>query len=210
MRLVSWNCAGGYGKKAERILALEPDLLVIQEITENDADVVEARSAHWVGLPRHKGMAVFGFDDVPCELVPWPSNDLRWYLPVRWNGLGILAIWAHIITSPRRYVRVMHEALDVYGSFLTAGPGIIIGDLNSNTVLVHKPWGRSHTDLVTRLNDLGFASVYHVRHNEAPGSELTPTFFLYRHLDTPYHFDFVFAANALSERAHLSIGAVED
>ena len=31
MRIISWNCGGGYRKKIDRILELNPDIAVIQE-----------------------------------------------------------------------------------------------------------------------------------------------------------------------------------
>ncbi len=210
MRIVSWNCGGGFRKKAASILVLEPDLLIVQEITESDAGQVEARAAHWVGLPGRKGVAVFGFADQPCVVADVRPTDLRWFLPVHWNGLFILASWAHVVTPTRRYVRVMHEALDHYQSFLRAQPSIIIGDLNSNTVFDHKHRGKSHTDLVARLDVMGMSSAYHRASGEAHGQETTPTFFLYRHRDKPYHFDYVFGSNDLLDDARLWISAVDD
>lgn len=210
MRIVSWNCGGGFRKKASSILTLEPDLLIIQEITESDAGQVNADAIHWVGLPGRKGMAVFSFTDQPCVIADLGPTDLRWFLPVQWNGFFILASWAHVVTPTRRYVRMIHEALDHYRPFLLANPSIIMGDLNSNTVFDHKHRGKSHTDLVARLDELAISSAYHRASGEAHGQETTPTFFLYRHQDKPYHFDYAFGSNSLLENARFSIGAMGD
>ncbi len=213
MRIVSWNCGGGFRKKAASILALEPDLLVIQEITGPDAENVDAYASHWVGLPGQKGrkgrkgMAVFGFTNQPCVIADSRLTDLRWFLPVQWNGPFIMASWAHVVTPIRRYVRVMHEALGHYGPFLVAQPSIIIGDLNSNTVLDHKHRGKSH---LTRLDALGMSSAYHRGSGGTHGQETTPTFFLCRHRNKAYHFDYVFGLDSLLEEDRLSIGAADD
>ncbi len=185
-------------------MALEPDLLIIQEITETDAGTLDARATHWVGLQGRKGKAVFGFTDQPCVIADSRPTDLRWFLPVQWNGFFILASWAHVVTTSRRYVRVMLEALEHYRPFLLARPSIIIGDLNSNIVLDHKHRGKSHTDLVARLDALEMSSAYHHGSVEAHDLESTPTFFLYRHREKPYHFDYAFGANGLLDDARLS------
>lgn len=36
-------------------------------------------------------------------------------------------------------------------------------------------------------------STYHYLNNEKQGEESQPTFFMYRHLDKPFHLDHVFA-----------------
>lgn len=44
------------------------------------------------------------------------------------------------------------------------------------------------------LADAGLCSAYHHQQNEEQGKESTPTFFLHRHADKPYHIDYAFVA----------------
>ena len=43
-------------------------------------------------------------------------------------------------------------------------------------------------------------STYHLHHQQAQGNEVHPTFYLYRHLDKPYHIDYCFASIDLAEK----------
>lgn len=206
VRIVSWNCGGGFRKKASEILELEPDFLVIQEITEGDAQGVDARFMRWVGAPGLKGMAVFSFADHPWAIDDADLSDLWWFIPVRWNGLSILAAWACRMTNSRRYVRAMHEVLDRYSGFLDPTSSIVIGDLNSSTVFDKKHSRLSHTHLVERLGAAGLSSAYHHQSGELHGAESEPTFFLYRHEHRAYHLDYAFVSNPLLERSRVTLG----
>jgi hypothetical protein len=210
MRVVSWNCNGGFRKKAPAVLALEPDLLVIQEITESDAAAVNCRTSHWIGPDRGKGMAVFNFTDRPSTIDAAYAGSLPWFMPVDWNGFAILAAWACVISNSRRYVRLIHEAVDHYQPVLSSPRTIIVGDLNSNAVFDRKHRGRSHSDLVERLGRMNISSAYHIGSGEPHGEESFPTFFMYRHRDKPYHFDYAFASNDMLVNARLTIGEPDE
>ena len=86
---------------------------------------------------------------------------------------------------------------------------ICIGDLNSNTCW--DVWDRwwSHSDVVKELKDLGLGSVYHVTRSEDQGKELTPTFFMNRKLNKPYHIDYAFISQLLLQGASVDVGHPE-
>ena len=44
-----------------------------------------------------------------------------------------------------------------------------------------------------KLNEKGLVDTYHDLNNEKQGEESEATFFMYRHLDKPFHLDHVFA-----------------
>ena len=44
------------------------------------------------------------------------------------------------------------------------------------------------------LADVGLCSAYHHQQKEEQGKESTPTFFMHRHADKPYHIDYAFVA----------------
>lgn len=205
-RIVSWNCGGGFRKKASSIQPLEPDFLVIQKITEDDARGVGARFTHWVGPPNRKGMAVFSFIDCPCTVDDGDLSELWWFIPVRWNGLSILASWACKMASSRAYIRVMHEALDQYAGFLDSWSSIVIGDFNSSAVFDTNRGIKWHGNRVKQFESMSMASAYHHASGEFHGEESVPTFFLYRHQLRAFHLDYAFVSNPLLDRSQITLG----
>lgn len=74
------------------------------------------------------------------------------------------------------------------------------GDFNSNSI-----WDKEHrtkdnegnakdqTNLNRKLESCNLISVYHKLNDEEQGKKSENTFYLYRHLDKPYHIDYVYA-----------------
>jgi exodeoxyribonuclease III len=61
MRLISWNCQGAFRKKADLILELHPDILVVQECEHPDKYVYNPTnkkpdSQYWYGDNKHIGV----------------------------------------------------------------------------------------------------------------------------------------------------------
>jgi hypothetical protein len=56
---------------------------------------------------------------------------------------------------------------------------------------------------------MGLTSAYHRQMNEAHGAESQPTFFMYRNIEKPYHFDYAFVSSALLDGSHLALGTPE-
>lgn len=78
---------------------------------------------------------------------------------------------------------------------------VMCGDFNSNVI-----WNNQHktkdgegnakdqTNLNKKLNNEGLFSAYHELTGEKHGKETEPTFYQYRHLDEPYHIDYVYTS----------------
>ncbi len=208
MRIITWNCNGALGRKLPAVLAWEPDLLVIQEASERDVLALDVPFAHWVGR-RHKGLAVIGLKDGEYRLDPTFDPDLPWFLPVHIGHIRLLAVWASVLTSRLRYVRLIHAAIDRYPNFLDTPNGIIAGDLNSSTVFDRKHGQLTHTTLVDRLAHLGYTSLWHHQHHEQHGEESRPTFYLYRRRDRTWHLDYAFLGRNLLQGARVTLGQPE-
>jgi exonuclease III len=209
MRIVSWNCNGGLRKKHLSLDELGADLLVIQEASARDVGELDAPFTYWVGRPGGKGIAIVANTGASFRVHESYCPDLPWFIPVQVGPIRLLAVWACVATSRLRYVRLVHAALDHYAAFLTPAPAIVIGDLNSNAIFDRKHGTATHTRLVDRLGNLGLASVYHIQTGESHGDETTPTFFLYRHRDKPYHFDYAFVSEEILPASRLLIGSPE-
>ncbi len=205
MRIISWNCNGALSRKLPLLNSLSGDVLIIQEASARDVAAIDAPFTHWVGKG-HRGLAVIGYRDLAFRIDPSWDDALPWFTPLHVGELHLLAVWASVLTHARRYVRLLHEALDLYSVFLTQPQAVIIGDFNSSTVFDTKHRGLSHTDLVTRLSNQGFTSVWHHQHAELHGEESRPTFHMYRHPEPTWHLDYAFVSTSLLPAASLTIG----
>lgn len=197
----------GYAAKQEDILALHPDLVVLQECSERHIIGSGAPFAHWVGKNPHKGLGVLGFGKHTYTLNSAYTAAYPWFLPFRVEDehLNVLGVWASVKEGQERYVRIAHQAIDYYCTFLEAGAAVAIGDFNSNAIWDVAHAGSSHSALVEKLERLQMRSAYHAQTGERQGEETAPTFFLYRHLDRGYHIDYAFISHSLLEIAALRI-----
>ncbi|MEJ7837367.1 MAG: endonuclease/exonuclease/phosphatase family protein [Thermomicrobiales bacterium] len=210
MRIVSWNCCMAYRKKRHLVELFEPDVAIIQEISRADVDTSGATFCHWVGNRKSKGLGILVFGDHHVEVDTGYTDTVPWFVPLVVDDLHIMAIWATTSdVNARRYVRLIHEAIDHYDTFLQHPRTILIGDFNSNAIFDGKHRLKSHSLMVDRLHTLGISSLYHQQTGEAQGKESAPTFFLHRSNDKPYHFDYAFVSESLSGDADLAIGATD-
>lgn len=53
--------------------------------------------------------------------------------------------------------------------------------------------------MIEKLSECGLTDTYHYLNDEKEGQESQATFFMYRHLDKPYHLDHVFASKGRIE-----------
>lgn len=197
-----------FARKRELMLALKPDVLILQECSEKDIIETKAPFKHWVGSNKHKGLGVIGFAEHEYKISDQYTAELPWFIPLEITDLNlhILAVWAHVKTQQLRYVRVTHAAIDHYQQFITESPTIITGDFNSNTIWDKLHSSRSHSLLVEKLHNLGIDSLYHYQTQELEGAETTPTLYMYRNPEKGYHIDFVFMSDSLLDKSKINIG----
>jgi exonuclease III len=144
VRLVSWNVAGRrtrLDEQAERLLATEPDLVCLQEVTPVTAAAWSERLAG-AGLepvvallPKtregSRPLAVLTAAREPLELVP--VDDVPWperVLAVRAGPLEIVNVHSPVSPKPGLVKVLTHEA--VFRHLAAAsGPRVVLGDLNT-------------------------------------------------------------------------------
>lgn len=194
MRIVSWNCNGGFRNKYKRIISLEADVYVIQECENpefcNDSAYKEfSKNSIWTGENNSKGLGVFirtGLDYINNY---WPNYGLRNFISVYINHeFNLLGVWAckPYIEEFYVYQNINNESLDENT--------IIIGDLNSNSIWDKQHGRRNHSTVVKALEDKNLLSAYHYMRHEDQGKETEKTFFLYRQPSRAYHIDYCFLA----------------
>lgn len=192
MKIVSWNCNGGFRRKFPILLKLSADIYVIQECENpfecnHKAYTAFARNSIWTGNNQNKGLGVFAAAGISLNSHCWSSFSLRHFLPVRIdNHFDMLAVWAG-----RPYI----EEYAIYQSIhyeKYSKDMIIIGDFNSNALWDKQHPGRNHSKIVTELRKKGLVSAYHWIRGEAQGAETQKTFYLHKNGETGYHIDHCF------------------
>lgn len=114
MSMISWNGNMAYATKQEGIIALHPDIVLLQECSEKPIKESGAPFAQWVGKNPHQGLGVLGFGPHTYTLEPAYTAAYPWLLPFRVEDarLNVLGVWAHVKAGQEQYVRITHQAID--------------------------------------------------------------------------------------------------
>lgn len=210
MKVITWNCNMAFRKKAGLILQYKPDIVVIPECEHPDklqfTDATpQPTDMLWFGTNKNKGLGIFSYCNLKFRLRRNYNKDLKMIIPVAVTGgpfdFTLYAIWAYNPDDPDgQYVEQIWKALLHYDNQLKKHPSLLIGDFNSNTIWDRKYREGNHSNVVKRLAAKGITSCYHLHHNQIQGKEQHPTFYLYRHLDKPYHLDYCFASTNFTNK----------
>ncbi len=197
LRLVTWNCAMALRNKWEQLAGLAPDVAVIQECETPDRWPQGAyTSVLWHGgSNRHKGLAIVTFGNWRLEAVEQLDLTIQHVLPARVVGattFHLLGVWTKgAPIKERSYIGQLHQAAQVYASWLAAADAAVMGDWNSNAI-----WDRerraNHSATVALLADCMLASAYHHHYRCAPGSEQHATWYNHKRAERGFHLDYCF------------------
>ncbi len=126
-------------RKAPNLLALNPDIAIVQECSKKSVDVPHGHglSGRWFGANPNKGLAVFCSAEFKLEGVDKLFG--KWVVPVRVHGavvdFNLPAIWACPVGTRRtdNYIGEVHRCL-VLNIVVGSGnaPAVAAGDFNSN------------------------------------------------------------------------------
>lgn len=212
MRVVTWNCNMALHNKVDRLMSLAPDVAIIPECAKPEVLRRKAPSfaysdSEWEGWHPDKGLGVFTFGGLSLKRHDSWETRFPIFLPVEVRGaanLNLLAVWA--FKAGERPIVVQNpgttsQALRHYASFLLAEPSIVAGDFNAGVVWDAKHRQGPFCEVDAALRGMGLTSAYHSTHRVRFGSETHPTFFQYRDLRKPYHFDYVYVPVQICESA---------
>lgn len=204
MKILTWNCNGGFRKKFAHISGLSSDICIIQECEDPTRVKIASREYRrfsknhlWVGENKNKGLGVFGREDVTFFQYSLDQSlettQLKWFLPFRCNNaIDIVATWAHRgDTGEFRYIGQFYKLL--VNNIDKIDGKVFVGDFNSNRIWDYKRAEGDHSTCVRILQEKGIHSVYHKLRGEEQGAESQPTFLLQKKFEKPYHIDYIFA-----------------
>jgi len=220
LKLITWNCQGAFRKKANAILAFNPDIIVVPESEHPEKidfrTIKQPNDMFWYGDNVHKGIGIYSFSDYKFELLPSFNPEYRYILPFRVTGNGntfiLFAIWAmsNKVNRNARYIGQIWLAINYYAQ-LMGDSIVLVGDFNSNKIWDTKKRVGNHSDVVQMLTANNIESVYHKHFKIEQGKEIHPTFFLQRNQNKPYHIDYCFASNHIIEKVQkVEIGNYEN
>lgn len=219
MNLITWNCNMAFRKKIPLLLTHKPDILVIPECEHPDklqfTEEILPNTSLWHGSNPHKGLGVFAYGPYQLHLLENHQPNFKNILPIAVTGgcfdFILLAVWAN---NPEDkdgpYITQLWKALAYYEELLHQEI-IIMGDFNSNTIWDKPKRVGNHSEVVSVLEQKGIQSVYHTFHQQTQGQEQEATFYLYRHLDKPYHLDYCFASKRFTQQVtSIKVGKPQD
>ncbi len=203
MKIITWNCNGGFRNKYKSIVEFDADIYIIQEC-ENPALVKNdeifrkfSENALWIGDNKNKGLGVFSKKDHNIEKLSWNEtyrgHQLKWFIPFKINnGLTFLAVWNHHAKA-KAFKYIGQFWLYMQNNKELLHNCIIAGDFNSNSIW--DSWDRwwNHSDCVKDLEVINTHSIYHKRLYIKQGSEQDKTFFLHHNSQKGYHIDYIFS-----------------
>ena len=199
-----------YRKKANFILAQQPDIVIIPECEHPDKlkftdGTPLPTDIFWHGTNPNKGLGVFSYSNYRFKLAGEHNPDFRTVLPLLVTGgkidFTLFAIWAN---NPQdrsyQYIGQVWKAINFYTDLLKNKKIIIAGDFNSNTIWDNLPRKVNHSAVVKLLEDKKIYSAYHKFFNQMQGKEEHKTLFMYRHANKAYHIDYCFASSDFVEK----------
>ena len=126
-------------KKFDRLLALRPDVAVVQECASPVRDAARGwrppcTDYDWIGFNPDKGVGMFTFGNLRISRHRAYSDAFSLYLPAQIYGrcrLNLLGVWmADARKMPVGSTNDPRVALRHYRRFLTAAPAVVAGDFN--------------------------------------------------------------------------------
>lgn len=194
LKIVSWNCNGKFREKFTEIIEEDADIYVIQECedpsqsTEEEYREFAGENYIWTGHLHYKGLGIFAKEDVKLERIE-TSGEFEHFIAVRVNdSFNLLGVWA----MPK-YVQMIHDFFDANEDLFDENL-VMCGDFNSSVVFnYHHPKRKNHTALNEKFENKNLFSVYHALTGDVQGEEKAMTFYQARHLNNPFHMDFVYA-----------------
>jgi exonuclease III len=190
------------------VLALEPDVVVVQEC-ENPAEctdqswLADFSDWLWFGDNKHQGVGLFFRGEIEVAVSRPYDPEFKFIATIDLTVFGrthtVVPIWANNALSGKfRYIGQVWNFLERFKEELVGRDVILLGDLNSNSIWDKASRWWNHYDVVRVLKEIGMESLYHTHREIEHGSEPENTFFLYKNREKGYHIDYIFGSEYFS------------
>lgn len=217
MKIISWNCQGGFRNKYQEILDLKPDMVILLECES----IERLKFGNGIPMPNDhfyysenskKGIAVLSYCDFRFEKLAIHNPIFRHIIPLKMFNLThsfyLFVIWAMENKEEPNlsYIGQVWRAIHFYEPLLDENC-LLVGDFNSNSIWDKPKRNGNHSDIVAYLNQHNIFSAYHELNQEEQGKESQKTFYMHRNVNKSYHIDYAFLSKAfLSSETTLQIG----
>ena len=220
MRIISWNCQGGYRKKIDNILELNPDIVVIQECESLESlrsfckEKIPLKSFWFGGFYPHKGLGVFFYKDYQILSI---DNDIsiEFIVPMKiMNNFEfyLFAIWAMAPMGKdkgKSYTYQIEKTITKHEGILRNNLSILIGDYN--TPNIEKPVEKTGFMVIEEFKKLEIFSAYHEYFKKGYGEHNHYTFYQHKKTEFKHMLDYCFASRSIIEKiSKVEIGKYED
>ena len=199
MKIVSWNCEGGFRNKYHKLKKYDFDIYVIAEAEnpekyQEDMEYSEyidfCSNGFWIGndydgkLYEDRGLLIFAKKGIKLDNNNWNLKSSNDFLSVRVNDLfDLVGVWTH-----PSYIKHTLNYLHIYKDELINSDNLVMcGDFNIAVGNDNQP----NKDMFAKiLKKYGYDSIYHYTNDEKFGEESTVTFHGHQ---GPVHIDYLFA-----------------
>ncbi len=220
MRVISWNCQGGYRKKIDNILELKPDIVVIQECENLEKlrafckEKIPLKSFWFGGFYPHRGVGVFFYKDY--QILSMENNiSIEFIVPMKiMNNFEfyLFAIWAMAPFGEDKgkpHTYQIEKAVKKYKNILKNNLSILIGDYN--TPNIKEPVEKTGFMVIEEFKKLEIFSAYHEYFEKDYGKHNQYTFYQHKKKEVKHMLDYCFASKSIIERiSKVEIGKYED
>ena len=220
MRLISWNCAGAYRDKIDKILELTPDIALIQECESLEKlrsfckDKIPLKSFWFGGFYPHKGIGVFFHKDYQILSKEYDIS-IEFVIPMKVRSnfdFYLFPIWAMAPIGKdkgRSYTFQIEKAVKKYEDILKNNLAILIGDYN--TPHIEEPVEKSGFKVVDGFKGMEIFSAYHEYFKKGYGEHDHFTFYQHKNAEFKHMLDYCFASKAIIEKiTKVEIGNYKD
>jgi exonuclease III len=216
MKIISWNCAGKFREKYNKIISYKPDLLVLQEVEQNiDRNKLSKlgyRFQWFGGEYQHKGLAILNIDKVEIDFYPIFHLDFRFCVPLKVLKpieFNFMPVWTQFVPNKESYSVQLEKAIRYFEDFFREKESLCIGDYNAPYVNGGPCANISEIDRL--FNELGINSLYHAYNDLKLGEHKDATFFQHRNKDIPSMLDYCYGSKYFQDNiTKFEIGVYAD
>ena len=157
MKIIEWNSQGAFRKKNEKILSLNPDILIVSECESEEKLkfgklTPKPNDFFWYGDSQNKGIGVFSYSDYKFELLKEFNPKYRYVIPLKVTRKNTSFILFATIPRCLHKIFYINQSVAYSLMFRAAGEALKICSANpkflgaqTGAVAILHTWGQTLT-----------------------------------------------------------------